>query len=116
MITADRSTLGRARDRTAWAIASWALTWIATPWYRKALKSTIRTGMVASAMPGANPNIADERQQELYTAFTTAFTQHLAGANDRTSKFEKTEAMLAGINAVHVLGVLVGQASTKGRE
>jgi hypothetical protein len=47
--TPDRSPLGRLRDRIAWAVACFALTVIATPWYSKMIRGLVRYGMAAAA-------------------------------------------------------------------
>ena len=46
--TRDNSWFGRTRDRVAWAIASFALKYIATTWYEKMIEGLINYGMAAS--------------------------------------------------------------------
>ena len=40
----DKSFIGRTRDRLAWAITTFALTYIATPWYSAMISGLIRYG------------------------------------------------------------------------
>ena len=44
----DTSRRGRFRDGLAWRIATFALNWIATPWYRAMVGGAINLGLNAA--------------------------------------------------------------------
>lgn len=46
--TRDDTPFGKARDRAAWAVASFALKHIATPWYAAMIEGSIRLGLRAA--------------------------------------------------------------------
>lgn len=64
----DASWLGRTRDRIAWAIATFALVRVATPWYSKMLKGSIRLGLLTArteASPDSGSSSVADRDAEL---------------------------------------------------
>ena len=46
--TYDGTLIGRTRDRLAWALATFALKYVATPWYAAMLEGSIKLGLKAA--------------------------------------------------------------------